>query len=388
MILRVLCFFFLGFVCNNIYGTVITYTLDQNALLVHKIDINLGKDLIKNRSFKKLINEADSYISKKVLPSVTLNKNILENQNQNDYVSFGRYWWPNENSKDGLPYILIDGKTNNTNLRNSDKIYIDEVSREIFVLGLAYYYTQDDKYAVFASEVLKCFFIDEDTKMAPNMEYAQIVPGKKDSGGAVIESAVFLDLIDGIQLIKSSDFIDTDVLKGVKDWFVDYLYWMDNSLKGKNDKKRINNLGTYNTLLRVVFNLFTENRVIAQDIYLNEVGVHIKNQISNDGSMPLELKRAIPLGYVKFNLLAYSMLINAGKCFSNNLLNEDPLLNKKLNSAFEWLGAFYDGEKEWTLSSEKSVIYDVDVEQYYSIEELSLLRFKVRRFYNYLDFLI
>lgn len=37
---------------------------------------------------------------------------VAASGNKHDYYSFPPYWWPNPDTKDGLPYIRKDGQTN------------------------------------------------------------------------------------------------------------------------------------------------------------------------------------------------------------------------------------------------------------------------------------
>ncbi|TVO33114.1 alginate lyase family protein [Vibrio algivorus] len=55
-----------------------------------------------------LISSADKALKRKIDPVV--NKTLLPaSGNKHDYYSFGPYWWPNPDTKDGLPYIRKDG---------------------------------------------------------------------------------------------------------------------------------------------------------------------------------------------------------------------------------------------------------------------------------------
>ena len=44
--------------------------------------------------------------------SVMDKKEVGPSGDKHDYLSYARYWWPNPNTSDGLPYIRRDGKTN------------------------------------------------------------------------------------------------------------------------------------------------------------------------------------------------------------------------------------------------------------------------------------
>src|SRR5690606_41789327 len=59
----------------------------------------------------KLLQQADKALTRKAY-SVTQKDGIAPSGNKHDYVSLSRYWWPNPDTPDGLPYIYKDGQSN------------------------------------------------------------------------------------------------------------------------------------------------------------------------------------------------------------------------------------------------------------------------------------
>ena len=59
----------------------------------------------------KLVKEAEAALRAGPF-SVADNQQIATEADKHDYTSYGRYWWPDPNKPDGLPYIRRDGKTN------------------------------------------------------------------------------------------------------------------------------------------------------------------------------------------------------------------------------------------------------------------------------------
>ena len=61
--------------------------------------------------FTRLRKNAE--ISRKRGPYSVMDKeDVPPSGDKHDYLSYARYWWPNPNTKDGLPYVRRDGKTN------------------------------------------------------------------------------------------------------------------------------------------------------------------------------------------------------------------------------------------------------------------------------------
>lgn len=361
------------------------FTLDRDILSTNKSLYAQGKNKTIRLAGNKLINDANRIVKLGKKYSVTFNDRVLSNVSNHEYMSISRYSWPNPKTKNGLPYITIDGKTNYTNTKVSDKGYIDGISRDIFILGMAFYYTNEEKYAAWAKELVDCFFIDKKTRLNPSLEYASVLPGVPNTGGSVIESVVLIDLVEGMQLLKNSAAFK-GCLPGVEAWFISYLDWMNNSVKGKVNIKDQNNKGTYNTLQRCVYHLFVGQNENARRTFEREAFKRVNDQISSDGSMPQELRRAVPLGYVKYNLMAFKMLDNVGKTMGYDLFDYKGPKGQSLMKANGWLSKYGEGKEIWKYSKESGVT-NMDNTHNMKKSELTRLKFTPRRFSNYLDVL-
>ena len=98
---------------------------------------------------------------------------------KHDYFSEGDYWWPDPKNPDG-PYIQRDGMSNPDNFDDHRKALI-RFSQIVPALAAAYKLTKDRKYSARALVHLRAWFVDETTRMNPNLEYAQAIPGS-DTG--------------------------------------------------------------------------------------------------------------------------------------------------------------------------------------------------------------
>ena len=64
-------------------------------------------------------------------------------------------------------------------------------------LALAWYFTGEEKFAAKASALLRHWFFEEATRMNPNLNYAQAVPGVNDGRGTgIIESIALTGIAD------------------------------------------------------------------------------------------------------------------------------------------------------------------------------------------------
>jgi hypothetical protein len=72
-------------------------------------------------------------------------------------------------------------------------------------LALAYYFKADEKYAAKAAELVRAWFLDSTTRMNPNLEYAQFIPGVNTGRGiGLIETRGLVNVVEGVGLLAGS----------------------------------------------------------------------------------------------------------------------------------------------------------------------------------------
>lgn len=121
--------------------------------------------------------------------SVMMKTKVPASGDRHDYMSLARYFWPDPEKPDGLPYINRDGHSN-PELKELDRERLGETAERVTCLSLAYYFTDDERYARKAVELLRTWFLDEDTRMNPNLEYAQMIPGHNGGKGRCFHKAL------------------------------------------------------------------------------------------------------------------------------------------------------------------------------------------------------
>jgi hypothetical protein len=258
---------------------------------------------------------------------------------KHDYMSMGRYWWPNPDTKDGLPYIRKDG-VSNPELEKLDRVPLAHMTRGVKLLSLAYYLTDDEKYAEKAVENLKRWFIDKKTKMNPNMNFGQTIPGRnngKGRGEGVIDTYSFVEMLEGVELIKKSRSYDKKTQQALKAWFEEYLNWLQTSEIGKEEFEAKNNHGTAFDVQIVRFAAFTGNDELAKK-YINEFAERrLFKQIEPNGAQPLELARTTALGYSVFNLSHVIDMSRIAQTYNIDLFNVESPDGRSIKKAFDFL---------------------------------------------------
>ena len=165
--------YFLTFavVIFSIISTQAQAIWDKSHLEYVKSHLN---ESIYSASFQYLKVKADSIMLEKPL-SVMDKEQTAASGDRHDYLSQARYTWRNPNTPDGLPYIHRDGITN-PEIEKLDRIPSGKMSDAVKMLSLAHYLSGNAAYAQKAVDFLKTWFIDSETRINPNFNYAQIVP--------------------------------------------------------------------------------------------------------------------------------------------------------------------------------------------------------------------
>ena len=169
-------------------------------------------------AYQALQAEADKLLDVQPL-SVMMKEKVPASGNKHDYMSQARYYWPDPTKPDGLPYVSRDGESN-PELNKLDRNRLGATASRVTTLALAWYFSGEEKYAQKATELIRVWFFDKDTRMNPNLEYAQMIPGHNGHFGieqpriALIHctekvSAKFphsLDYVNIVELAEAGEF--------------------------------------------------------------------------------------------------------------------------------------------------------------------------------------
>lgn len=328
-----------------------TFSIDGTKPMKSKIRVESGEATFV-AARQELIKDADMAL-KRGPYSVTCKDVIPPGGTKNDYYSLSRYWWPDPSKPEGLPYIPKDGKVNPEREKIPDYEMMNNMGNDVFLLALAFFFTEDEKYAKHAKLLVDVFFFQKATRMNPHFEYSQIIRGRPDSGGATISATSLVPFVEGVQLLQGSKHWNKRDKRRLQEWFSDFLNWMLNSSKGRREASLTNNIGTYYTMQTAVYALFIGDSQLAKQIILEQAYDRIKDQINVNGEMPQELKRATPWAYIKYNTVAFNKLVEVAKKVDVDLLAYESADGVSLKKLYEWLSLFLSGKRTWNYSEEK-----------------------------------
>lgn len=353
-----------------------------------------------NETTKKIIKDADKLLTQNI-QTVVDKEMTPPSGTKHDYMSAGRYWWPDPTKKDGLPYIRKDGVVNRE-IDNLDRAPLSKMCSSVEALSLAFYLSKDERYAKKAVENLRCWFLDDKTKMNPNMNFGQTIPGHnngKGRGEGIIDTYSFVEMLDAIELLdKSIAYSSTDKI-GLKKWFSDYLNWMLTSPIGDEEYKAKNNHGTAFDVQATRYALFTNNREVAKRFISEFPTRRLFTQIETDGKQPLELARTTALGYSIFNLIHIMDMCKMANTLQIDLIHTTSNDGRNIGKAVEYLSQFsgktseefpYKQIKEWDVKQKELawLIYRFEKQsgdqQFHSIVKANITEIKSRKdFYLY-----
>ena len=320
-----------------------TFLVDSAILINTKQAIKTHNNAILQSSLDQLLKQADEYLSETPV-SVVEKTQLPPSGDKHDYLSLSKYWWPDRSKPNGLPYIRHDGKVNPEYYSISDKSNLENMIDRVKILSLSYYFTGNEQYASKAVESIRTWFLDDNTYMNPNLNFAQIRKGYNEINPAgIIDARNIPEVIDGIGLIQNSTSWTVQDQSGITRWFQQYLSWLLNSNAGRQQSQAINNHGTWYDAQLVPIALFLDKPDLAKSVIEQNTQNRLINQIEADGSQPLEIQRTKSLSYSIFNLAALFELANTAKHVQVDLWNYKTANGVGLRNALNYLMPYLDG---------------------------------------------
>jgi hypothetical protein len=266
-----------------------------------------------------------------------------------DFYSEGDYWWPDSTNLDG-PYVRRDGITNPNNF-NDHRRAVVRLSETIGNLTSAYVITKDRKYVDAVKTHLNAWFVNEETKMNPNLLYAQAIKGRHTGRGiGIIDAIHFMEVVQSMRILERDKLIDATALSKMKNWFGEFANWLTTHPYGKKEMIHPNNHGTCWNMQVGLFARFTQNEEIltfCRDNYRNTI---LPTQMAEDGSYPLEMARTKPYGYSLFNLDAMVMNCVILSDDTNNLWEYVSPKGRTIKMGLEYMQPYVEDKSQWPLA--------------------------------------
>jgi hypothetical protein len=322
------------------------FILNADHLLTVKKKI-AGKDQTSLVLLDSLRKSADALLLMK--PVSVMDKTFTPaSGSKHDYMSQAPYFWYDSTKTNGLPYMRRDGVRNPEIYKITDRTYLGKLESASRILSLAWFFTGEEKYAEKAAILLHTWFLDDATRMNPNLDYGQAIPGINNGRGiGIIETVSLTGIADAAGLLQGSKAWTTADHQSLQQWYTQYLNWMLTSKNGKEEHAAKNNHGTWYYAQVIDFALFTGNAAKAKQL-AEESKARLDGQLTHEGEQPLELERTNGLGYSTMNMRGWFTVATLAEKTSVDLWNYQTPKITGLHTAFDWLMPYAIGEKSWT----------------------------------------
>ena len=182
---------------------IISLMYEDSLLKAAKEAISANDSAIMPK-YTDFINYVDSVTLKmEPLSVVKDKKRVAPSKDPRDYITLSPYWWPDPTIEGGVPYIRRDGERNPEVYEYLERVNSTIFAESVQLLAVAYYLTDNEKYADKCAEMLRVWFLDSITGMNPNMTYSQTVPGMVEiRGTGIIDARRIAGALNGAKMIE------------------------------------------------------------------------------------------------------------------------------------------------------------------------------------------
>ena len=295
-------------------------------------------------AYKRLAEDAAKAREQRPL-SVLDKKKGLAGADPHDYVSYAPYFWPDPSKPGGLPFVRKDGQRNREQVALGDQDGAGAVKRAISALGLSCFFDPRPSDAERARLLLRTWFLDPKTRMNPNLNHGQAVPGgvpgRKEG---VIEWRDLAPMLTSLTVLEASPIWTDADRREMRGWLTEFYAWLSASKLGVAERNARNNHGCWYDVLALALAQHLGKGADAQKIIQN-FQKRVEKQIAPDGRLPEELSRADSWGYSTFALTAMLHVCTLAERYGVELWSGAD--GRRLRSALDYLVPFALEGKTW-----------------------------------------
>ncbi len=277
--------------------------------------------------------------------SVTDKTTLPPSGDPHDYWHPAPYWWPDPNKANGRPYVKRDGhRVPGTELyepgsEQFDRTRLQRLFDDTTVLALAWRVLGDERFIRHAAKLVRTWFVDPRTRMAPHLRFAQVRRGHNNEEGmatGLIEMKDIYFFLDAVGMVARSGALNNDETAAFEAWLQEYASWLAKSKQAKSEMRKVNNHGTMFDVhvAAVALSLGDAPTLVAT---LRRAQERILQQFAPDGSQPHELERANTRHYCCFNLQGWTILSQLLSSCGYDLWNYTTRDGRGVRRAMEWL---------------------------------------------------
>ncbi|GHE39144.1 alginate lyase family protein [Sphingobacterium griseoflavum] len=319
-------------------------SFDYSLLKSNLAYVNSGGKLF-TLSLNVLVEEANKLLT--APPFSVVDGDLPPSGDLHDFYSIGKLSWmnPEENNNH---YVRRDGESNPEAFSDKyDLKRFERVLRRINILSLAFFFTSDNRYASKASNIIDVWFLNNTTRMNPNMNNASVQKGVNDGMAiGIIFTVSLIETLDHIQLLRTSRYWSLNKHKKMQQWVAQYTKWLESSKFGRQISKADNNHGSWFYAQVASYKLFSGNFEGFDKIF-DEAKKHVSAQIEPDGRLPAEIERVSSFSYSVYGLRSFATLAKALSFAGYSLWTYKAPNHSGLERAFSFLAPYMLDKNAW-----------------------------------------
>jgi hypothetical protein len=217
----------------------------------------------------------------------------------------------------------------------------------VTTLTRAFQETRDERFAARAALLLRVWFLDAPTRMNPNLDYGQGVPGVNTGRGAgIIATRKLVDIVGAARVLAGSPSWSEGDRQGLRAWCSAYAAWLETSRNGREEAAAANNHGTWYEAQLAALLLYTGRSDEARS-RLEGARRRLASQIEPDGRQPRELERTRSWGYSVMNLDGWFTVARLADEVGVDLWRFRTADGRSLRAALDYLVPFAEGGAGW-----------------------------------------
>lgn len=330
----ILISFLLFYACNPSFDK-------KTELSKQEFEIIEADLLMYEESF--VISKADEILKQEPTP-ITMFVSERSTGGIHDFYSEGDYWWPDPENPSG-PYIRKDGLSNPANFL-AHRIAMRNLNEWISTLVAAYKLTADEKYASHAIKHLDAFFVNQATLMNPSLLYAQAIQGRHTGRGiGIIDTIHLIEVAISILELKELNYLSEATISPYRNWFDQYVTWMNAHKYGLDEKFHGNNHSTWWAAQVAAFALIADRKDLTK-VASDQFKELLATQMDSMGAFPDELERTKPYSYSLFILEGYAVLCHLASTDDEDLWTyQGP--NGSIKKAFDFMLPYIEDKSDW-----------------------------------------
>jgi hypothetical protein len=263
-----------------------------------------------------------------------------------DYYSEAPFWWPDPDNP-AAHYIRKEGQPNPARFM-ANKIALHAMSDAVFTLGTAAFLLDDTRYANRAERVIHTWFVSPKTRMNPNLEYAQSIPGLADGRGVgILEGRVLIRAIQGMEFLAQTGAWDVKEQAAVRRWFEEYLRWLTESENGQDEKRSGNNHASWWAAQTAAVATFVDNKPVQKMVFDYYRDRLLPRQVRPDGTSPREESTSRPLAYSAYNLEAFATICRIAQVQGVDLWSVKTRSGAGIANVIDYLQGYLADPRRW-----------------------------------------